>query len=92
MNYIITSHGKSLSDGEKIKEEYFNLCIHDVKDGLSIMDLRFMLDDYAEKELYCECAGIKKALDFISFRLVFELTKADSKQFDNLNINYETIR
>lgn len=88
MNYTTTSHTKSLSDGEKIKEEYFNLCMHDIKDGLSLLDLRFMLDDHAEKELYWECAGIKKAIDFITFRLVFELTKADSKQFDNLNINY----
>ena len=92
MNYTITSHMKSLSDGEKIKEEYFNLCIHDIRTGLSILDLRLMLKEYEKQELYWECAGINKAIEFITFRLMFELTKADSKQFNNLNINYETIR
>jgi len=49
--------------GKNIKEEYFNLAMYDLEEGMSIDDLRNLLKEYANQELYWECAGIQKAID-----------------------------
>jgi thiamine monophosphate kinase len=46
-------------------EEYYLSALQDLSDGLLISDLREIMNDFEEHELYIECAGIKKAIDLI---------------------------
>lgn len=72
--------------GEKIKDEFFNISMFDLEDGRSIDDLRNMLKEYASKELYWECAGIQKAIEYIGFALLTLMSdKLNTKQ---INLKY----
>ena len=56
--------------GKEIKDEFFSISMFDLEEGMSIDDLRALLDDYANKELYWECAGIQKAIEYMGFMLL----------------------
>lgn len=71
--------------GEEIKNEYFNLSMYDLEDGLSIDDLRNLLQEYENNEMYWECAGIQKAIDQMTFRILTLMSDKLSKQEIKLN-------
>jgi short-subunit dehydrogenase involved in D-alanine esterification of teichoic acids len=71
--------------GKNIKEEYFNLAMYDLEEGMSIDDLRNLLKEYANQELYWECAGIQKAIDHMSFMLLTLMSDKLNKQEIKLN-------
>jgi short-subunit dehydrogenase involved in D-alanine esterification of teichoic acids len=71
--------------GKDIKEEYFNLAMYDLEEGMSITDLRKLLEEYSAQELYWECAGIQKAIDHMSFMLLTLMSDKLNKQEINLN-------
>lgn len=71
--------------GKDIIEEYFNLAMYDLEDGMSINDLRSLLKEYVSQELYWECAGIQKAIDHMSFMLLTLMSDKLSKQEIKLN-------
>ena len=71
--------------GKNIKEEYFNLAMYDLEDGMSINDLRSLLKEYSAQELYWECAGIQKAIDHMSFMLLTLMSDKLNKQEIKLN-------
>ncbi len=71
--------------GKNIKEEYFNLAMYDLEDGLSIDDLRNLLKEYENNEMYWECAGIQKAIDHMSFMLLTLMSDKLNKQEIKLN-------
>ena len=71
--------------GKNIKEEYFNLAMYDLEDGLSIDDLRNLLKEYENNEMYWECAGIQKAIDQMTFRILTLMSDKLSKQEIKLN-------
>lgn len=71
--------------GEEIKDEYFNLSMYDLQDGLSIDDLRNLLEEYSNNEMYWECAGIQKAIDQMTFRILTLMSDKLSKQEIKLN-------
>lgn len=71
--------------GKDIKEEYFNLAMYDLEDGMSIDDLRNLLKEYENQQLYWECAGIQKAIDHMSFMLLTLMSDKLSKQEIKLN-------
>lgn len=71
--------------GEEIKNEYFNLFMYDLEDGLSIDDLRNLLQEYENNEMYWECAGIQKAIDQMTFRILTLMSEKLSKQEIKLN-------
>jgi len=71
--------------GKNIKEEYFNLAMYDLEDGMSINDLRSLLKEYVSQELYWECAGIQKAIDHMSFMLLTLMSDKLNKQEIKLN-------
>ena len=73
------------SKGKDIIEEYFNLAMYDLEDGMSINDLRSLLKEYASQELYWECAGIQKAIEHIGFMLLTLMSDKLSKQEIKLN-------
>lgn len=71
--------------GKEIKNEYFNLSMYDLEDGLSIDDLRNLLKEYENNEMYWECAGIQKAIDQMTFRILTLMSEKLSKQEIKLN-------
>ena len=71
--------------GKEIKNEYFNLSMYDLEDGLSIDDLRNLLQEYESNEMYWECAGIQKAIDQMTFRILTLMSDKLSKQEIKLN-------
>ncbi len=71
--------------GKDIKDEYFNLAMYDLEEGMSITDLRKLLEEYSAQELYWECAGIQKAIDHMSFMLLTLMSNKLNKQEINLN-------
>jgi short-subunit dehydrogenase involved in D-alanine esterification of teichoic acids len=71
--------------GKDIKDEYFNLAMYDLEEGMSITDLRKLLEEYSAQELYWECAGIQKAIDHMSFMLLTLMSDKLNKQEINLN-------
>lgn len=73
------------SKGKDIIEEYFNLAMYDLEDGMSINDLRSLLKEYASQELYWECAGIQKAIEHMGFMLLTLMSDKLSKQEIKLN-------
>jgi len=68
------------SKGKDIIEEYFNLAMYDLEDGMSINDLRNLLEEYASQELYWECAGIQKAINHMGFMLLTLMSDKLNKQ------------
>lgn len=73
------------SKGKDIIEEYFNLAMYDLEDGMSINDLRNLLKEYASQELYWECAGIQKAIEHMGFMLLTLMSDKLNKQEIKLN-------
>jgi len=71
--------------GKDIKEEYFNLAMYDLEDGMSINDLRNLLKEYENQQLYWECAGIQKAIDHMSFMLLTLMSDKLNKREIKLN-------
>mgnify|MGYP000545251363 CR=1 FL=1 len=71
--------------GKDIKDEYFNLAMYDLEEGMSITDLRKLLEEYSAQELYWECAGIQKAIDHMSFMLLTLMSDKLNKQEIKLN-------
>jgi len=75
------------SKGKEIKEEYFNLSMYDLEDGMSVNDLRNLLKEYEAKEMYWECAGIQEAIEQIGFMMLTLMSKKLNKKEINLNYN-----
>ena len=71
--------------GKDIKDEYFNLAMYDLEEGMSITDLRKLLEEYSAQEVYWECAGIQKAIDHMSFMLLTLMSDKLNKQEIKLN-------
>ena len=76
--------------GKNIKEEYFNLAMYDLEEGMSITDLRKLLEEYSAQELYWECAGIQKAIDHMSFMLLTLMSDKLNKQ--EIKLNYDGLK
>lgn len=71
--------------GEDTKEEYYNLAMYDLEEGMSINDLRNLLEEYSNKELYWECAGIQKAIEYMGFMLLTLMSEKLNTREINLN-------
>ena len=74
--------------GKATKEEYYNLAMYDLEDGMSINDLRKLLKEYSSQELYWECAGIQKAIEYMGFMLLTVMS--DKLNTREINLNYNT--
>lgn len=78
------------SKGKEIKEEYFNLSMYDLEDGMSINDLRKLIKEYEAKELYWECAGIQEAIEHMSFMTLTLMSKTFNTT--QTKLNYDEIK
>lgn len=57
---------------EKIQDFYL-ASLEDILEGVDIKELEYILKDFEDEEMYEECAGVKKALDFIKKRTIKEI-------------------
>ncbi len=74
----------------KIIREYHDLTLYEFQNGLSIDDIEFMLYEYQDKELYLECAGIYKAMEWIKFSVLTNVIKIIDKNKTQIKIkNYD---
>ena len=71
--------------GKDTKEEYYNLAMYDLEEGMSINDLRNLLEEYSNQELYWECAGIQKAIEYMGFMLLTLMSEKLNTREINLN-------
>ncbi len=54
-----------MSANEEVIKSFRDATLLDIAQGVSIDEVRYLLKEYENAELYLECAGIKQALDFI---------------------------
>ncbi len=59
--------------------EYFQLTLLDIENGKTITEVVELLKELESYELYEECAGIKLALEHISFQAITDLHKQKNK-------------
>ena len=58
-------------ENETIKE-FYNLAVYDYEQGTDLDELRLVLFDYEDKEMYLECDGIHLAIEYIQFITLIE--------------------
>ena len=58
---------------KSVSDEYYYMTLFDLANDADIRDILMALKDYESKEMYEECAGIKKALDLIEHKTIKEL-------------------
>ncbi len=54
-----------MSANEEVIKSFRDATLLDIAQGVSIDEVKYLLKEYENAELYLECAGIKQALDFI---------------------------
>ena len=47
--------------------QFYYIALYDYEKGSDILELRMILNDYQDKELYLECEGIRLAIEHIEF-------------------------
>jgi hypothetical protein len=60
--------------------EHYNITLHEIEQGTTILELRNILKAYEAEELYEECQGIHLAIEIISFNTLTQLIKESKKQ------------
>ena len=56
---------KGLKD--EIIYQYYYIALYDYEKGVEVEELKNILQDYKDKELYLECEGIRLAVEHIEF-------------------------
>lgn len=59
--------------------EYFALTTYELEKGTSVDEIKIILKQYEELEMYLECAGIYNALEVYKFNLSVDLAKIMSE-------------
>jgi len=76
-------------ESKVIIDEYFQMALYDLERGVTIDDMRDLLVDYEERELYEACAGIQKAIEHFRFWIVMDNVDR-SKTINKIQISFET--
>lgn len=54
-------------------KEFYNLALYDYEKGTDLEELKTILNDYKNKEMYLQCAGINLAIQYIEFLIYLEI-------------------
>ena len=54
-------------------KEFYNLALYDYEKGTDLEELKIILNDYKDKEMYLQCAGINLAIQYIEFLIYLEI-------------------
>jgi len=76
-------------ESKVIIDEYFQMALYDLERGMTIDDMRDLLVDYEERELYEACAGIQKAIEHFRFWIVMDNVDR-SETINKIQISFET--
>lgn len=68
--------------------EYFALTTYELEKGTSVDEIKLILKQYEELEMYLECAGIYNALEVYKFNLSVDLAKIMSEDKIKNNIKF----
>jgi hypothetical protein len=68
--------------------EYFALTTYELEKGTSVDEIKIILKQYEELEMYLECAGIYNALEVYKFNLSVDLAKIMSEDKIKNNIKF----
>jgi len=60
--------------------QYYYITLYDYEKGAELDDLRLLLYDYEDKEMYLECAGINLAIEQIEFLQLIETIIYDNER------------
>jgi len=64
-------------------KEFYNLALYDYEKGTDLEELKIILNDYEDKEMYLQCAGINLAIQYIKFLIYLEIIKHINEINDN---------
>lgn len=78
-----------MSKKTSIKDDYYKMAILDLENGSSMDDLRLLLKEYEERELYEACAGIHKAIENARFWTLLNMTEERKDLHDKITINFK---
>jgi len=53
-------------------KEFYNLALYNYEKGTDLEELKIILNDYEDKEMYLQCEGIKLAIEQIEFLQLIE--------------------
>ena len=69
---------------EDIVYSYYLLCLYSISQGESIEELEYLLSDFEEEELYEQCDGVRRAIEFAKTNtlegILLELNKETNNQ------------
>jgi len=79
---------KKNEDRKDLIDDYYYMTMFDLANDTDLRDVKNLLKDYEDRELYEECAGIHKAVDtyeFISnfYKITESKNLSDKIQFKN---------
>jgi hypothetical protein len=67
-------------------DEHFAIALYELEQGITFAELRDIIKEYEDIEDYEVCAGIYKAVDYVSFHTLTQV----SKQLENkIELNYD---
>ena len=60
-------------EDKDLVKEFYNLALYDYEKGTDLEELKIILNDYEDKEMYLQCAGINLAIQYIEFLIYLEI-------------------
>lgn len=70
---------------KEIIDSYFNMTIYEFERGLPLEDIELMKEEYIEKELYLQCEGIQRGIDYIKFLILTKILINENENYGNEN-------
>lgn len=58
--------------------DHYNITLFEIEQGTSIEELRDILKEYEEAELFEECQGIHLAIEIVSFNVLTQLVQENN--------------
>ena len=75
----------------KIIQEYYDLTLYEIENGLTIEEVQIMLREYESNEMYLECAGILTAIEWVKFALLVSVIKIVEIKKIKINIKHYAV-
>ena len=60
-------------EDKDLVKEFYNLALYEYEKGTDLEELKIILNDYEDKEMYLQCAGINLAIQYIEFLIYLEI-------------------
>ena len=74
---------------KELIDEFYYMAMYDLAHEVTKQDLRQLMLEYERKEMYEQCAGIKRALDTYTFIGDYYKIKEEQDKTDFIQINFE---